>query len=51
MTEVWVVMAGDVLYASRPTKAEVDRVVAEQRELIEKFGTPRVEQRVVELRR
>lgn len=43
-------MAGSVLYAQRPTKAEAERVLEEQRHLIEKFGPARVERRVVELR-
>lgn len=40
-------MGGNVLYATRPTKAEADKVLAEQHALIWKFGPPRVEQRVI----
>lgn len=46
----YVVMAGDVLYASRPSREEAEAVVREQYDLAKKFGLPvRVEQRVVSL--
>lgn len=48
--DVWVITAGGVVYATRPTRAEIDTVVAEQRHLIEHFGPPVIERRVVAMR-
>lgn len=31
-----------IVYASRPTRAEIERVLAEQPQLIAYFGTPRL---------
>jgi hypothetical protein len=47
--DAWVVMAGDTPYASRPTRAEAEAVMEEQREVAEKFGPVRVEHRVIDL--
>jgi hypothetical protein len=48
--EEWAVWADRVLYATRPTRAEAEQVVAEQRHLIERFGLPiRVEPHVIPL--
>lgn len=36
----WAVVAGDVLFAQRPTRDEAEAVVDEQRELVAVFGLP-----------
>lgn len=45
--EAWVVMGGTVLYATRPTLAEAQKVLEDERNLIEKFGPPSIEHRVI----
>jgi hypothetical protein len=51
MPEVWVVIAGTVLYASRPTRAEAEAVRDEQYDLAKRFGLPVVvEHRVADIR-
>lgn len=45
--EAWAIMGGKTLYATRPTLSEAQKVLAEQHHLIEKFGPPRVEHRVI----
>lgn len=39
-SDVWSVVAGNVLYAQRATKAEAQRVRDEQYDLAKKFGLP-----------
>jgi hypothetical protein len=44
-------MAGDVLYASRPTREDADEVAREQYDLAAKFGLPvTVERRISPIR-
>lgn len=46
---VWAVLGGDVLYSEKFSRQDADALLERDRHLIEKFGPPKVEARVVAL--